>query len=451
MGLSYADPAAAMSAPGAQVVPQQVKAAETRLPRVVWLYLICIMMPFSFNIGPLLISPLRLMLLVATVPLLLKLFQGNYGKVLPVDYLFIAHIVWASAAIVVNNPGQAIENAGSTAIEFLGGYLVGRAYIRSWDTFVALIRALRLLVLLTLPIAIPEIITDQPIVLNLLNSIGISTVADVAYEPRMGMYRAQVVFAHPIHYGLFCSVALAFSIVGLRGFVSVAGRTVWAGLITAGVVFSVSSGALLAAMLQYGLIAWEILMRKVVGRWLILLALFVLMYIAIDILSNRTPIRVLMSYATFSAHTAYYRSIIIDWGLVNVWNSPFFGLGLKDWVRPHYMHSASVDNFWLVVAMRYGIPGFILITLGYIDAIYRVGRRKLQTGTVVSNLRLAWMITFVGLSFTLTTVHVWTSMYSYVFFLLGAGLWIATCPARDRRRWDCGAGGKGDVLVTRRW
>jgi hypothetical protein len=34
------------------------------------------------------------------------------------------------------------------------------------------------------------------------------------------------------------------------------------------------------------------------------------------------------------------------------------------------------------------------------------------------------MITFIGLSFSLSTVHVWTAIYSFVFFLFAAGLWL---------------------------
>jgi hypothetical protein len=36
------------------------------------------------------------------------------------------------------------------------------------------------------------------------------------------------------------------------------------------------------------------------------------------------------------------------------------------------------------------------------------------------------MFTFIGLTFSLATVHIWTSIYSFVFFLLGAGMWMAS-------------------------
>ena len=107
-----------------------------------------------------------------------------------------------------------------------------------------------------------------------------------------------------------------------------------------------------------------------------------------------------MSYATFSAHTAYWRSIIFDWGMVNVWANPIFGLGLNDWVRPRYMVSGSMDNFWLVVAVRYGIPGFALLAAGYLIALWKIGRRDFDGDQLLWQFRRAWMFSFIGLTFT---------------------------------------------------
>ena len=136
-----------------------------------------------------------------------------------------------------------------------------------------------------------------------------------------------------------------------------------------------------------------------------------------------------MSYATFSAHNAYWRSLIFEWGMINLWGSPIFGIGLNDWVRPFFMHSSSIDNFWLLNAMQYGIPGFVLLGVGYLPALWWVGRRNFDADQRLFQLRRAWMLTFAGLTLTLCTVHVWTSIYSFVFFLFGAGMWFLTVDA----------------------
>lgn len=370
-------------------------------------------------------TALRLLLLVMIVPLGIRLFSGGLGKIYPTDWLLVLHALWSFVSIGINNPNRVVENAGAYSLELLGGYLIGRAYIRSPAAFYRLIRYVLIFAVLSLPFAIIESQTGRAVIIGLLESIpGIKTVAQVSIAPRLGMERSQVVFAHPIHYGLFCTSVLALTWIGMRGVASGAVRYAGGIAVLVAVFLSLSSGALLAALLQIGLIAWNAIFRNVERKWSILVGLFALAYIVVDLLSNRTPLRVFMSYATFSAHNAFYRAIIFEWGMINVWNNPIFGLGLRSWIRPSFMKSGSIDNFWLVAAVKFGLPGFLTLAGAYADAMWRIGRRRLVPGSALSDLRLAWMITFVGLAFTLATVHIWTSIFSYVFFLLGAGMWM---------------------------
>jgi hypothetical protein len=425
-------------ASAASVAASAPGSATGKLPLLVWLYLLAVVIPVGFNVGPLAMTGLRVLLLVMTVPLLVRLVMGSYGKVMLIDMLFIAHIVWATLAMAINSPDRVVENIGAAAIEFLGGYIVGRAYIRSMEDFRALCRALMILVLCSAPFALVETLTGRPILLEALRKLpGVSTVAFNNQDKRFNLERVQFGFAHPIHYGLFCSVAFSMVYVGLKDWLGGTWRII-ASIIIAGCGFlALSSGALLAIFLQIGLIAWATIFTPGKARWWLLVGLFALAYVAIDILSNRTPLQIFMSYATFSAHTAYWRSIIFEWGVANVigstekgiTGSPFFGIGLKEWIRPYYMYSGSMDNFWLVMAVRYGIPGFATVTLGYILGVAKIMRRDFDGNSALTQFRLAWVFTFLGLSFTLCTVHVWTSIYSFVFFFFGAGMWFITVNA----------------------
>lgn len=396
-----------------------------RLPVVVWLYLICVITPVEFSLGSVALTPLRLLLLIMVVPLAARLFAGGFGKVMAVDIFFFVHMAWATLAIAVNNPTRVVENVGSAAVEFLGGYLIARAFIRTPDQFEHLIKALLFLIIILLPFGIPEMFSGHPIIPAFFEQLpGIGSVEDIDNPKRMGLERVQNVFAHPIHYGLFCSVAFTLLLLGLHGRMSLMKRLLGCCVIFIGVFISLSSGALLAIILQVGLIAWALIFAKVKRKWLLLLGLFVLAYVVVDILSNRTPMKVLMTYATFSAQTAYYRANINEWGWYNVEQNPIFGLGLRNWIRPAYMQKGSVDNFWLVMAMRYGLPGATLLILGYFIGLFKIGLRDLSFSPRVTRLRLAWMITLCGLSFTMTTVHVWTAMYSFVFFIYGSSMWM---------------------------
>ncbi len=391
----------------------------------VMLYLLAVLLPVSFRLGPLVMTGVRVFLLLMIIPLALRLLSGRCGRLMVIDGLMVAHILWATVALAVNNPEQVIQQAGSVGLEFIGGYLVGRTCIRSRDDFVALVRFLVAVVICVLPFTVFEALTGRSVLLDLLNKLpGLSAQPNVSTDKRLGLFRVQSTFAHPIHFGLFCSVILSLCFVGLKGAVPDGRRSLLGILVAVSGFLSLSSGALLALLLQTGLIGWAFAFRGVERRWWLLLGLFALAYVVVDMLSNRTPIRVFMTYATFSAHTAYWRMIIFEWGMKNVWANPVFGLGLNDWVRPVYMRSGSMDNFWLVMAVRYGIPGFLLLAAGYLIGLFRVMTRDFRADPGLGHIRRAWVFTFVGLTFTLCTVHVWSNVYSFVFFIFGAGIWL---------------------------
>ncbi|MCB2115493.1 MAG: O-antigen ligase family protein [Rhodobacteraceae bacterium] len=395
------------------------------LATVCVVYLYSLFLPAMINLGSVALSGPRIVLLIMFVPMLADLFSGRLGKIYPVDWLLFAFIGWATISTAKNNPEIVIQSIGSTSIEFIGGYLMGRVYVRTPEAFAAMIRVGFIMILITLPFGLVEMKTGVAFWPKVFRGLPLFMAwEDVANPTRGGLERAQVFFSHPIHQGLFCSMFFSLVFVGLRGAASLVKRIIMTAAVVVGTVMALSSAPLLSTMLQIGLISWAFIFRKHPGRWWYLLGLFALMYVTIDMLSNRTPSKVLMTYATFSPQTAYYRAIINEWAIYNIWQNPFLGLGFRDWVRPDYMLRGSVDNFWLLTAMRYGIPALLILGIAYADAVFRVGLAKTTAGTRADNMRLAWTITFAGLSFVLYTVHVWTSIYSFTFFLLGAGLWI---------------------------
>lgn len=416
----------------------------------VLIYLAAIVLPIGFNVGPLNLNILRLLLLVMIVPLTVNLFTGRYGRVIWTDILFYLHIFWMMVALIVNNPDRAVVFFGSQSIEFIGGYVLARAFIRTREDFIALCKGIVLVTCFLLPFAVIEAGTRRPLILlgidalpGVFSASGTGTSESWGQAQRLGLYRAQTAFPHPILHGLFCATVFPLAFVALKGVYSMAGRYVLSAAVAACALLSLSAGPLLSMILVFMLIGWSHVLRGVRARWSLLVWLIVALYVVIDLLSNRTPIRVFLTYATFSPQTGWMRLIIFEWGMVNVWANPLFGIGLNDWVRPVWK-SASMDNFWLVNAVRYGIPGFVFLALGYLIALWRIGRQNFDADPILWQLRRGWMFAFVGLSVTLATVHVWSSLYSFVFFMFGSGMWMFTAApatgsepagtARPRRR-----------------
>jgi hypothetical protein len=373
------------------------------------------------------------MLLVLVVPLIIRLLTGAYGRLVATDWLFLGHLIWIAMALAVNNPDRVVQQAPSVGVEFIGGYLVARAWVRDVPTFLAVARRIVMIVALMAPLTLLESRTGTPYLLEAIRALpGIQTLAVNMHEGRLGMERVQSTFAHPIHFGLFCAVGFSMAWVALEGVYSARRRLVLTVVVGVSGFLALSSGALLAIALQLGLIAWATAFARAERRWWWLAGLFALAYVAVDILSNRTPIHVFLSYATFSSHTAYWRMIIFEWGVMNVLGdaengipaAPFFGIGLNDWVRPWYMYSGSMDNFWLVAAVRYGLVGLLLLAGGWLMGLGRVMRRPFARDGMTGRARRAWVFTIVGLTFVLCTVHVWLNVYSFVTFVFGMGMFL---------------------------
>jgi hypothetical protein len=192
--------------------------------------------------------------------------------------------------------------------------------------------------------------------------------------------------------------------------------------------FSLSTGAVIAFNMQCLFIAWEAVTAPHPNRWRVFAAGFAALYVSLDLLSNRTPFHVLVDYASFSSGSAYNRILIWQYGTDNVAANPFFGLGLNDWERPGWM-SSSVDNFWLLVTMQYGLP-FIAMFAGALFLILRrLSRQDLPDATDRA-CRAGYLTTFGGIVIAGGTVHYWQTMFAFVLFLFGTGVWMITGGAR---------------------
>ena len=193
--------------------------------------------------------------------------------------------------------------------------------------------------------------------------------------------------------------------------------------VTLATFMSASGGPYVVLLMQGFVAAWERVFSRFNGRWRVLFTLFALAYFAIDLLSTKTPFHVFVNNFTFSKESAYNRIRIWDYGTAEVARHPAFGIGLGDWQRPSWM-SDSMDNFWLVIAVRYGLPALVLLLALLIGLVFAVGRRK-NLPADWRRARHAWAFTLFGISVAAATVHLWNALFVLFLFLLGAGAWLS--------------------------
>jgi len=411
--------------------PQEARAAQRRAgaaaaPRgSIWgsLLLFSLLFPpeTSFYLGSFRLTAYRLLVILATPLCAYLLWSKRAGPLRAADWMLLLHTLWATAAIAIHHGAAEYEAMGIYAFECFGAYMMGRVFIRSVADLRRVATTLVWTVVLMSLLTIPESITGRHYIREIAGLIR-----RMPFESwvgaRFGLARAFGPFEHPILYGVYCASAAGMAVFTCAGFFRTALRRVAAlAIVAAATVASVSSGAVLPLMVQLILLTYERVTRWLRGRWLLLSIVVLLLYVFIDWLSNRSGIRVLLSYLTFNSGTALGRIDIWRYGGREVIDSPLFGIGFNDWRRPEWWDSSSVDAFWLLTAMRYGLPAALLLAGAALASMVAVGRRIRTEGRNASPL-LGFELSLLALVLAAFTVHYWNGIFVYFLFLVGAGV-----------------------------
>jgi len=346
---------------------------------ILLIYFIVSILPISLEAAGLRLSPLRVLLLILFIPYMVRLMKGDAGRVTIVDGLIIAHSLWIIIALAVVHGVDRIPFAGITMVELVGGYFLGRILIRDVASYKRMVMLLLGTMVFLLPFATIELLTGRLVIPEILGKVFQTIYRGNSAYGRMGLERVYAVFEHPILYGLFCSVAIANLYYVLKS--GMLWRILLIGFSVVMTFMSLSSAPLLACGLQAMLIVWDKITK---GAWKLFIILAVL----------------------------------------NVYDNPIFGIGYSDWERPHWL-TASVDNFWLLTAMRYGFVGAGLLVGAFVWHFSKLMRSPI-VDPVARDMRTGYGIALAAICFTMITVHVWGSLGVFVMFYLGAGGWFYT-------------------------
>jgi hypothetical protein len=395
------------------------------------LFLLALATPpeLSVNAGSLRISAYRAVLLAFCIPCFVRLATKKAGPWHVCDGLIIFHSFWAALAMInYAGIGQGLESGGIYFIEATGAYLLGRCYVTNTADYAAMSRLMMRVVFCMCGIAMIESVTGQHFVREFSRAVlGGPSLPFI--EPRMGLHRAYGSFDHPILFGIFC--ASTFSLAFYYSPPDRPGKPPWlrTGVTVLATFFSLSAGAFSALGVQIMLVAWDLMTRGIGRRWTILSSIFATIMLVISLSSNRSPLKVFLTYFTFSTGTGYNRLRIFDCGSAEVARHPILGIGLGDWERPSWMVSGSMDNFWLATAVRYGLPAFFAFAGAVIFLGIQIGVTQYPSKEL-RNCRSAWIIGMIGLSIAGSTVHYWNALFCLFCFLIGSGVWIGLPGAR---------------------
>jgi uncharacterized membrane protein len=400
------------------------KSAEVGLAWVAVIFLVTLTIPWNIDLGPLRTSVSRIVLLFTILPCIFMWLGGRVGKIQAVDVVVMLLCLWTLLSFVtIYGVGPAIQSAGMVFIETAGAYLLGRICVTNSTQFRQMIVILLYTVAFFLPFAFYESISGRNILREVFSYV-LPTYVDYFMAPRWGLRRVQGVFEHPILFGVFC--CFTFSLVdSLRR----QGQPAWQrwsrNLVVACATFlSMSSGPISALFVQLFLMAWDRILRSFKYRWWLLTAPILGMYVVVTLFSNQSFFEFYVHYFAFSQDTGWDRIRIWHYGWASVAHHPMFGIGYEEYERPEWME-ASIDMFWLINFVRFGIPAGIMTLVMFALAFYGAIAATPKTEPETSQRR-GYVFCLVGFFIVGWTVHFWGAVYLLFMFLLGAGAWFGS-------------------------
>jgi hypothetical protein len=371
----------------------------------------------------------RIFLILLIVPLSLQVLQDKEHPINVVDILILLYIIWIAFAVLANHGTSRIVFIGSTVIDQVGAYLIGRQLIRNAADYRIFFNGILWALVFLTPFAVLELFTRIfPIhdFISLFAQAGPTSGGDM----RLGLFRAHTVFPHPILFGVFCSVALANLFYVFRG--TFAKRWLGVSLACFLTVTSISSGPLIGLGMQWMAIFWDRISRAVPGRWAVLAMLLVLVGAILQFALPNGIMGLLIEEVAFNSISGQGRLEILEYAGAEALRNPLFGIGFNEWVRPFWRGSASIDNFYLVLAVRYGIPTLVFFTAAVLVHMALIARSSYRT-EADGDYRLGYLIALAALLTMLGAVHVWGVMDVFVLTLIGAGQWFYAARAPSHR------------------
>jgi len=393
--------------------------AARSAPVLLGLFMISIILSVSVTIGGLRLTPTRIILVICFFPLLAQFLTGKLGRRTVGDWLLVFFCFWLIVSIIYTEGVSRIEFGIISTVELLGSFMLGRFLIRNAADFTAMVKWHIALLVIMAPFAVVEFVSGTQYWARILDVIGDVQYRQESSRPRYGFNRVLAGFAHPILYGIFCSMLVGTVFHIWRD--NLLRVAIILGFVGAMTFMSLSSGAVLSVGFQIGLIVWGIVTKN---RWLLLAGCVVGGVVFLELASNRGFVSIFISTFAFDGVSAWTRITQWEYGTAEVMRYPIFGKGLSsEWVRPSWLHTSSIDNYWLVVAFRHGLPAIAaqLAAIGFIVwTITKAGPLSEDS----DKIRTGYLIVMVGVCFSLATVHIWDSNVIFFFFYLGAGLWL---------------------------
>jgi hypothetical protein len=394
-------------------------------PLPVLLFVLSMVLPIEMSvyIGPIFMTPSKFIYIILMPVVLVEFFKDRDKYTF--DLMFAIMVFWICLGYVVKLGSGGLQPLGQAFLEITIPYLVARQYLTTQDILKKFIFSVGAIVLVLAILAIPEGLLHSRY-LHMIPRMVTGIVYDMQADTRLGLLRSASTFENPILFGLFSASMFSMIVYGVN---SARYKIFFASGCIIATFLSLSSAAMLLLVFQISAVIFEHKTVKVPRRTLIVTLILSVLFLFIEVASNRGIVRVVISNLTFSPHTGYYRLLQWDFAQDDVRRYPVWGMpNVEAWTRPYWM-TASIDNNWLLSAMKNGIPVVSLVFAIFATLVVKNYRRKRRTPDVgLRRLMTGWIIAILAIFMGGWTVALFGKMQPMLYFMVGMGAAILRMP-----------------------
>lgn len=346
--------------------------------------------------------------------------QRSSKKFMACDLYVCLACLWM-VSVKIGSP-QLFSTASNTWA--LGAsYLVGRIYIRDYDSARYFVQILKYIAIALVAIALLDTLTGKFWTRELMESIFHFSEPSRAQPKELhrmlfgvAVLRAEGAFPHPILFATFCTIGATIFLFCNEG---IASMWVPLGACVLGCLASISSAPLLGLIIGVVIYLYDRFTFPSRQRWKILYAALAVATCGAFALSNN-PITWIFRHLTTDPADGYYRLLIWQNALQYIEFSPVIGADPISWLGNQILGD-SIDCVWLVLALEYGLPIVALILVATASAC-GVFRRKIGMSLIDSRLlhyRTGFSVVLFLFALIGLTVHFWDQIWMFWGLCLG--------------------------------
>lgn len=394
-------------------------------PAIVVAYAVLLPRELSINIAGAAFYPYRLALFAVT-PLALVNLLRHPVRLHWIDGVAALASLWTFVALLVHEPlRQAIESGLALSLDFALAYLIGRAALRRADDLRSLFRAVLPGLLIVASILAVEAVIDQHLLRPFLAELRGLAPPEIHREVRLGLYRAAGPFPHPILGGVLLATLLPIAWFVTRSWT----LRILGVAVASAMIFTVSTAAILAYLACAGLIAVYFAQRWS-GLPLFLVAIvaaFVLLG-AITLLSDSGLMSFIGRRLSLSPASGNWRILIWQYAGAEALRYPLFGIGLRDWARPVWMVTDSIDAHFLLWSVRFGLPAGMAVLLVLLGSAVRLLLNSRMQTEQARRISVGLSFALLAIVFSGFTVSLLEGVAAWMVMLSGMAVTLGTPP-----------------------